>query len=189
MLHKLETFICKIQLIKLLNLFYGEIKMLGTNDQRKLPLVQMRSPLRNTHLLSGVWIGMFFFITIIFPFTTQATDHSKMINCDVHVGTCTQKLQGTDIILDINPKPVKAMTDLKFTITLTGKQGISEPFIDLGMPGMKMGPNRVLLKSNGKDVYSGTGTIVRCPSGKRIWKATVTVPDMGSVEFIFDVIY
>jgi hypothetical protein len=143
----------------------------------------------NKRLLSEVWIGMLFFLTVILPITAQAMDHSKMTNCDVHKGTCTQKLQNTDIILDISPKPVRAMTDLKFTITLTGKQGLSEPFIDLGMPGMKMGPNRVLLKSNGEGVYSGTGTIVRCPSGKRIWQATVTVPDMGSVEFIFDVIY
>jgi len=149
----------------------------------------MRSPSRNMCLLSGLWIGMLFFFTTILPIAAQATDFSKMINCDIHHGTCTQKLQGTDIILDISPKPVKAMTDLKFTITRTGKRGASEPFIDLGMPGMKMGPNRVLLKSNGKSVYSGTGIIVRCPSGKRIWKATVTFPDMGSVDYIFDVIY
>jgi hypothetical protein len=155
----------------------------------KSHFIQMRSPSRNMCLLSGVWIGMLFFFTTILPIAAQATDFSKMINCDIHHGTCTQKLQGTDIILDISPKPVKAMTDLKFTITRTGNQGASEPFIDLGMPGMKMGPNRVLLKSSGKGVYSGTGIIVRCPSGKRIWKATVTFPDMGSVDYIFDVIY
>ncbi len=163
--------------------------MLSSDDKSKSHFVQMTSRSKNTCLLRRSWIGMLFFLTIILPNTAQATDHSKMINCDVHHGTCTQKLQDTDITLDISPKPVKAMTDLKFTITLTGKQGVFEPFIDLGMPGMKMGPNRVLLKSNGKGVYSGTGTIVRCPSGKRIWKATVTVPDKGSVEFIFDVIY
>ena len=82
----------------------------------------MRSRSRNACLLSELWIGVLFFFTIILPITAQATDHSKMINCDIHHGTCTQKLQGTDIILDISPKPVKAMTDLKFTITLTGKQ-------------------------------------------------------------------
>ena len=163
--------------------------MLCSVDKTTSHFVQMRSRLRNTYLLGGSWIGMLFFFTIILPNTAQAMDHSKMINCDVHHGTCTQKLMDMDIIFDISPKPVKAMTDLNFTITLTGKQGVSEPFIDLGMPGMKMGPNRVLLKSNGKGVYSGTGNIVRCPSGKRIWKATVTVPDMGSAEFIFDVIY
>jgi hypothetical protein len=163
--------------------------MLCSDDKTKSHFIHLRSPWMNKRLLSEVWIGMLFFLTVILPITAQAMDHSKMTNCDVHKGTCTQKLQNTDIILDISPKPVRAMTDLKFTITLTSKQGVSEPFIDLGMPGMKMGPNRVLLKSNGKGVYSGTGTIVRCPSGKRIWQATVTVPDMGSVEFIFDVIY
>ncbi|MGD9232802.1 MAG: hypothetical protein PVH67_03025 [Desulfobacterales bacterium] len=160
-----------------------------SDDKTNSHFAKIKSPSRNTYLLGGLWIGMLFFFTSILPNTAQAMDPSKMINCDVHHGTCTQKFKDTEIILDISPKPVKAMTDLKFTITLTGKQIVSEPFIDLGMPGMKMGPNRVLLKSNGKGVYSGTGTIVRCPSGKRIWKATVTVPNMGSAEFIFDVIY
>ena len=163
--------------------------MLCSDDKTRSHVVKLKSPSKNTCLLSGLWIGILFFLIIIFPITSVATDHSKMTNCDVHKGTCTQKLEGTDVILDISPKPVKAMTDLKFTITLTGKQGASEPFIDLGMPGMKMGPNRVSLKSIGKGVYAGTGTIVRCPSGKKIWQATVTVPDLGSVEFIFDVIY
>ena len=160
-----------------------------SDDKTRPHFVRITSRSKNTCLLKELWTAMLFFFLIILPITAKATDHSKMINCDIHHGTCTQKLQSTDVILDISPKPVKAMTDLTFTITLTGKQGISEPFIDLGMPGMKMGPNRVFLKPNGKGVYSGTGTIVRCPSGKRIWKATVTVPDEGSVEFIFDVIY
>ena len=165
--------------------------MLGSDDKIKSHPVKMRFRSRNRYLLSGLWIVILFFVvdSNILSVIAAATDHSKMINCDVHHGTCTQKLQGMDIILDISPKPVKAMADIKFTITLTGKQTESEPFIDLGMPGMKMGPNRVFLKSNGKGVYIGTGIIVRCPSGKRIWKATVTVPDKGSVEFIFDVIY
>ena len=138
--------------------------MLCSDDKTKSHFVQMRSRLKNTCLLSRLWIGMLFSFTIILPITAQGTDHSKMINCDVHHGTCTQKLQDTDIILDISPKPVKAMTDLKFTITLTGKQSESEPFIDLGMTGMKMGPTRVFLKYNGKCADSGAGPIVRCPS-------------------------
>jgi hypothetical protein len=163
--------------------------MLGSDDTANSHFIQMESPWKNTCVLKGFWIGMLCFFLITLPIVVDATDYSEMIYCDINHGTCTQKLQDMDVILDISPKPVKAMKDLKFTITLTGKQGVSEPFIDLGMPGMKMGPNRVFLKSNGKGIYSGTGTIVRCPSGKKIWKATVTVPDRGSVEFIFDVIY
>ena len=76
--------------------------------------------------MSGVWIGMLFFFTTILPIAAQATDFSRMINCDIHHGTCTQNLQGTDIILDISPKPVKAMTDLKFTITQIGRASCRE---------------------------------------------------------------
>jgi hypothetical protein len=141
-----------------------------------------------------VWIfsaGMFLFSVIIYGVPVQAAqnDHSAMVNCDIQHSSCTQELSDTKVVLDISPKPVKAMTDLKFRIILTGKQPKAPLYIDLGMPGMKMGPNRVPLKSVGNGVHEGTGIIVRCPSGKKVWKATVIVPNMGTAEFIFDVIY
>ena len=46
-----------------------------------------------------------------------------------------------------------------------------------------------MLQPVGELVYRGEGVIVRCPSGRRTWKAKVTIPDVGSVEFVFDVIY
>jgi hypothetical protein len=96
-----------------------------------------------------------------------------------------------DIRLDVTPKPVWAMRDLVFTVTLSGNSRSPEtpPVIDLSMPGMDMGPNRVKMKSIGKNVFEGKGIIVKCPSGHRVWKATVTVPHIGQTEFIFDVIY
>jgi hypothetical protein len=93
------------------------------------------------------------------------------------------------VTLDILPKPVMAMKDLTFTLTVSGKDLSSEPFIDLGMPGMDMGPNRVELRRVKDTVYEGQGVIVRCPSGRKTWKATVTLPQTGKVEFVFDVIY
>ena len=81
------------------------------------------------------------------------------------------------------------MADLGFTVILTGKKPSAPPFIDLGMPGMKMGPNQVILTADEKNVYQGKGIIVRCPSGRKTWQATVTVPDVGTAEFVFDVIY
>ncbi|UCG21857.1 MAG: hypothetical protein JSU80_04575, partial [Deltaproteobacteria bacterium] len=82
-----------------------------------------------------------------------------------------------------------AMQDLVFTVTFVGDKVVADPYIDLGMPGMNMGRNRVLLKPAGKLVYQGAGVIVRCPSGRRTWKAKLTVPDVGAVEFVFNVIY
>ena len=111
------------------------------------------------------------------------------VDCAIHTGPCSKDYQGGKITLDIEPKPVKAMQDLTFTVTLVGEKATALPYIDLGMPGMAMGPNRVLLEMVGEGVCQGTGVIVRCPSGRRTWKATVTVPGHGSVEFVFDVIY
>jgi hypothetical protein len=110
-------------------------------------------------------------------------------NCNIQEGSCTQDLSDRKITLDIHPKPVKAMKELTFRITITGRKLSSNPYIDLGMPGMKMGPNRVHLKRVDKRVYEGAGIIVRCSSGRRTWRAMVTLPDFGEAMFIFDVIY
>ena len=117
--------------------------------------------------------------------------YQEMINCDLHKGTCTQSLEGTSITLEVTPRPVKALQNLVFKVTLTGKASESPkaPYIDLGMPGMNMGPNRVQLKSAGSHSYEGQGVIVKCPSGRRTWQATVTIPDTGQTQFVFDVIY
>jgi hypothetical protein len=117
--------------------------------------------------------------------------YQEMINCNLHAGPCTQSLAENTVILEVTPRPVKAMQDLFFKVTLTGKlaRTLKAPYIDLGMPGMNMGPNRVYLKSAGSATYEGRGVIVRCPSGRRTWQATVIIPDAGQIDFIFDVIY
>jgi hypothetical protein len=57
------------------------------------------------------------------------------------------------------------------------------------MPAMDMGKNRVTLKQTNSGTYEGRGVIVRCRSGRRTWKATVEFPELGTVDYIFDVIY
>ena len=110
-------------------------------------------------------------------------------NCDIQAQSCTQTVNGRTVTLDITPKPVKAMEALTFRVRVSGELLNAPPFIDLGMPDMKMGPNKVTLKKVEDSVYEGTGVIVRCPSGKTIWEARVTVPDIGQANFIFDVVY
>ena len=114
-----------------------------------------------------------------------------MINCDIHQTACIKRISTCTITFDVTPKPIKAMKDLLFRVSLSGNvpENVKVPYIDLGMPGMNMGPNRVILKLSEPGVYEGKGIIVRCPSGRRIWEATVTVPNIGQAEFIFDVIY
>jgi hypothetical protein len=111
------------------------------------------------------------------------------LDCDIQSGGCRKQIDDRTVDLNIFPKPVKAMKDLTFQVKISGDSLSEAPFIDLGMPGMKMGPNRVTLKKNSAATYEGQGVIVRCKSGKTIWQATVTLPDIGSVVFTFDVIY
>ena len=117
--------------------------------------------------------------------------YQEMINCDLHAGACVQSFSDHTVILEVTPKPVKAMRDLSFKVILKGKlpPATEAPYIDLGMPGMNMGPNRVQLKSAGHATYEGRGVIVKCPSGRRIWQATVSIPGIGQAQFIFDVVY
>ena len=145
------------------------------------------------HMVMGIITLTFFaFITACFncPAMAEGEGEQPGKKCDIHEISCTKTLGDCVVTLDIDPKPVKAMTDLKFTVILSGNNPSGNPYIDLGMPGMKMGPNQVKLKkAAGNNTYEGTGVIVRCPSGRRTWKADVTVPDVGTVEFVFDVVY
>ena len=126
------------------------------------------------------------------PGSISAGDkYQEMINCDLHAGPCIQSFSEYTVTLEVIPRPIKAMQDLLFKVTLTGKRSQAQPtpYIDLGMPGMNMGPNRVQLKSAGNAAYEGRGVIVRCPSGRRTWQARVILPGLGQTDFIFDVIY
>ena len=131
----------------------------------------------------GVW---FYIIAVV---TSPVYASESQINCDAHQGACAQALGDITVSLEITPRPVKAMQDLVFKVSISGSPPSKSPYIDLGMPGMKMGPNRVQLKLTDQGFYEGQGVIVRCPSGRRTWFANINIPESGEVKFIFDVIY
>ena len=119
-----------------------------------------------------------------------ADKYKEMINCDLNREFCSRSLAGSRVTLAVSPRPVKAMADLIFKVGLEDNPALeARPFIDLSMPGMNMGKNRILLGSDGTGTYTGTGVIVRCKSGRRVWRATVTLPGLGRADFVFDVIY
>lgn len=133
-----------------------------------------------------LFLGLLLF-SVCQPGVSSATDVN--VDCDIQTGGCQKQINARTVHLEIFPKPVKAMTDLTFQVKISGEPLSEAPFIELGMPGMKMGPNRVILKKKDAAIYEGQGVIVRCKSGKTIWQATITLPDIGSVVFTFDVVY
>jgi hypothetical protein len=116
------------------------------------------------------------------------------INCYIQRGTCMQKTgDGMIVEFDIQPKPVAAMSDLAFIITIT-KRGRhvtgSSAALDLTMPGMVMGKNLPVMKQTGAGRFEGKGVIPNCPSGGKIWKADVIFVHEGKTDvagFVFEV--
>ncbi|NTU58066.1 MAG: hypothetical protein HGB00_03990 [Chlorobiaceae bacterium] len=106
----------------------------------------------------------------------------------LHSGPCTKKLAGRNVTLEINPKPVRHMNDLSFRVTVDPSTALpSALLLDLSMPGMPMGKNQVKLAKKSPETWEGRGVIVRCMSGRRLWKATVLSSDLGNPAFTFDV--
>ncbi|MCL5022789.1 MAG: FixH family protein [Nitrospirae bacterium] len=134
----------------------------------------------------------------------QGQDPSRAPDCEIDKGACSKEVGGDEVTIDITPKPVKAMQELVFHLTFRrnspsgflatagggGVGGLPGEFtLDLSMPGMYMGMNRVLLRRTSGGTYSGKGVIPKCRSGKRLWKATVALPQEGQVGFTFNVSY
>ncbi|HET6516176.1 MAG TPA: hypothetical protein VFG09_13530 [Thermodesulfovibrionales bacterium] len=144
--------------------------------------------------------GLVVFALFIAPFPSARTgqaiaaaDAEKIVDCEIDKGPCSKVIGTMEVILDINPKPVKAMKELSFTVKLIGEgkviSGTRVITLDLAMPGMYMGKNAVMLGRNGPSTFSGKGVIPKCPSGRRLWQATVEIREMGNVSFLFNVAY
>lgn len=131
------------------------------------------------------------FIVLAFCVSSYAVAQDKP-DCNVDSGTCAKKIGDVEVILDINPKPVKAMKELFFTVTIKGKR-YNRLMLDLDMPGMYMGKNMVVLEKISAGKYKGKGVIPRCPSGRKLWRAKVYPPDSADdnmkADFIFNVSY
>jgi hypothetical protein len=91
------------------------------------------------------------------------------------------------VLLDIAPIPAKAMKELTFSVELPGYGDAGIPWVDLGMPGMHMPPNRVDLVKEGDGRYRGKGVFVKCTGGTRTRTATVNLPGKGTALITFDV--
>jgi hypothetical protein len=109
-----------------------------------------------------------------------AAETGRAASCAISAGRCEARADeaGTTVTLEIEPRPVRAMADLTFTVGARRGAvpvGDAEAELALSMPGMYMGENRVRLSPRGGGLFQGRGVIVRCPSGGRTWSAEVTL--------------
>jgi len=145
--------------------------------------------IRKVLIITGMTILIVFLAYLFFiRDSVKINPGERLLNCDIQNQACTQKILDRDITLDIQPRPVKTMDNLLFSVTVGGPPLSKKPHIDLSMPGMTMGLNWVFLKIRSPGIYEGTGIIVKCPTGQTIWQATVTLPEKGTVDFVFNVV-
>jgi hypothetical protein len=131
---------------------------------------------------------------ILHVFASTAAAVDIVSNCDIQRGPCIRKIgNGLTVEFDIKPKPVTAMSDLNFLITIKrGGMPVagSTAALDLSMPGMFMGKNLPMLKRMGAGRFEGKGIIPKCPTGIKTWQADVIVVHDGKTDvagFVFEV--
>jgi hypothetical protein len=111
-------------------------------------------------------------------------------DCDIGRGTCVKNIgEGVSASFDITPKPVKTMSERLFSVVLR-KGGApltgATVTLDLSMPGMYMARNRVSLVHAGEGIYEGKGIIVKCPSGRKVWRARIAIDQAGKNRAVAD---
>lgn len=122
---------------------------------------------------------------IIFPWWVSAAQEP---DCNIQEGPCVRDSGGVRVVFEALPRPVRSMRELTFRVKAEGLRERPETLVlDLSMPGMNMGLNRVELRMTEDGSYEGKGVIVSCPSGRRLWKATVLHDDENIAEFTFNV--
>jgi len=111
----------------------------------------------------------------------------------MNTGPCIKSVDELTVAIDITPKPVKTMRTSLFRATISRNgRPVADASVtfNLSMPGMFMGQNIIMLNHLNEGIYEGNGVIIRCPSGKRIWQASVAINQDGRksvVNYIFEV--
>jgi hypothetical protein len=106
--------------------------------------------------------------------------------CAINEGSCTKMAGPVRVTLDILPKPLKTMSELQFSVSLTRNDkpiDAREVLVEMTMPGMYMGKNVVKLQRDG-DRFTGTGVILRCMSGRKNWHALVRFNQDNKASFV-----
>ncbi len=120
--------------------------------------------------------------------TAGSTLHATAVDNSIHEKACTVTAGLRTVTLNIEPKPVKHMKELTFSVTVTPCDKLPETLLlDLSMPGMQMGKNQVTLVKKSACLYEGKGIIVRCMSGRTLWQATILSDTLNNPAFVFNV--
>ena len=125
-------------------------------------------------------------ILTVLAAATALAGTSGRIDCDIQRSACVMLSDsGMQVVFDVIPRPVKAMQELEYIVTLTVRgrpvSGASL-LLDLSMPGMFMGNNQPKLNEEQGGRYRGRGVIPACSTGTKTWKALIAIAHGGQIE-------
>ena len=128
--------------------------------------------------------ALVFFACMLFAGTSLS---GYTVDNTIHEKPCTVIAGHRTITLNIDPKPVKQMKELTFSITVTPCDKLPDKLLlDLSMPGMLMGNNQVTLVKKHPCLYEGNGIIVRCMSRQTLWQVTILSDELNNPTFTFN---
>lgn len=107
------------------------------------------------------------------------------VHCDAGLRPCAADADGVRVVLDLSPRPPVPLKEIDAAVQLLrGGEPLAgaEVAVELSMPGMFMGENRIPLRASGSGRYAGKGALLRCASGRHDWLAEVVVRLPGGGE-------
>jgi CheY-like chemotaxis protein len=125
---------------------------------------------------------------IVSLLSTGGTISAKEREFNIHRESCSVTTGNRVVTLNIEPKPVRPMQKLTFTVTIAPCEALpASLLLDLSMPGMQMGNNQVTLLRKSGCVWEGKGIMVRCMSGRTLWQVTILSDELKNPAFTFNV--
>lgn len=103
--------------------------------------------------------------------------------CDLAAGPCTVELGGAAVTLELSPRPPRPLAELRVVADVrAGGAPVegAELTVRFGMKGMEMFPADARLAPAGPGRYQGKAVLVRCPSGRTDWTATLSLARPGA---------
>jgi nitrogen fixation protein FixH len=106
-------------------------------------------------------------------------------HCDAGARPCAATAGAVRVVLALAPHPPVPLKEIEASVRLVQDgaplAGV-EVAVEISMPGMFMGENRIEMKAGADGRYSGKGALLRCASGRRDWMAEVVVRRPGAPE-------
>ena len=121
--------------------------------------------------------GYFFvdFNTLYQSFKGEADFITQEKTCDLHHSPCEIKIQDdTTFELDISPKSIPLMQEIKFTVK-SNNENLENLNLNIYATNMFMGDLNLPLQNLGNGNYEAVGTLPTCPPGDMQWNAEIRV--------------